>query len=151
MPDTYQEPLIDVEQLEAIVKDCLYNDDEIGDPATENVQLPLSAVMVQGILHTYGFHPERLESHREEVTKMLQSLPLAFRPASVEVDGVQGGGGWSFLNACQDANDVQWTGMHLMMEQLFALGIGLGIAAWLMPREMWSAFPGGMPYVVVKV
>jgi len=25
-----------------------------------------------------------------------------------------------------------------------------GIVNWLMPREMWSAFPGNMPYVVIK-
>jgi hypothetical protein len=37
------------------------------------------------------------------------------------------------------------------MEALFCLGIGLELAEWCAPREAWAMFPGGMPYVVVKV
>ncbi len=72
---------------------------------------------------------------------MLQELP----------DDLQSdkGGGMSFLNDCNDKNGHQWTGLHLRMGQLFQLGIGLKIAKWQMPRAMWAAFPGGMPYVVV--
>jgi len=59
------------------------------------------------------------------------------------------GGGWSFLNACDDKHGNQWTDLHLRMEQLFQLGIGIGKVKCLMPRAMWSALPGGMPYYAV--
>lgn len=140
-PEPVPEPLIDSERVEDILRDCLYHDFAIADG-----EVPATAVIAEGILNPFGFYKPRLESHRAEVTTMLQSLPLPFRPASVG-----GGGGWSFLNACQDANDVQWTGLHLVMDHLFVLGIALGIAEWALPRDMWKVFPGGMPYVVVKV
>ena len=133
------EPLINPNRVEEILVDCLYKSDEVDD----ETDVPEGAVVVQGILSTYGLHPERLESHREEITGMLKELPEQFLQSV--------GGGWSFLNACQDRNDVQWTGLHVRMEQLFCLGIGLDLAAWATPREMWKSFPGGMPYVVVKL
>jgi hypothetical protein len=37
------------------------------------------------------------------------------------------------------------------MEQLFTLGIALGLAQWQLPRDMWDIFPGGMPYVSVNL
>ena len=37
------------------------------------------------------------------------------------------------------------------MEQLLTLGIGLGYAKYLMPREMWKMFPGGMPYFQIDL
>jgi hypothetical protein len=49
------------------------------------------AVVVEGIHQTYGFHPERLAAHRDEVYAMLNELPDNFR-ASV-------GGGASILTA----------------------------------------------------
>jgi hypothetical protein len=132
------EPLIDPSRVQEILVGCMYKDGE---------EVPEGAVIVEGILHVYALDPQRLETYRLEVTQMLQNLPLAFRPSSVE----GGGGGWSFLNACQDANDVQWTGMHMTMEALFVLGIAMGLVEWALPRDLWSALPGGMPYVVVKV
>jgi hypothetical protein len=146
MIDSYDdvEPLIDAARVDEILRDCLYKDDEVEGLAQD--QAPEGAVIVEGIMRPFGFHPERLESHREEVAGMLANLPTEFRTSEHG-----GGGGWSFLNACQDRNDVQWTGLHQVMDALFVLGIGLGLAAWLLPRDMWSALPGGMPYVVVKV
>ncbi len=61
------------------------------------------------------------------------------------------GGGWSFLNACNRSDNMQWTGLHSTMEKLFMLGIAAGHVEWMpAQRDMWSAFPGGMPYVIVK-
>jgi hypothetical protein len=37
------------------------------------------------------------------------------------------------------------------MEMLFCLGIGMGLAKWLLPKNMWSALPGGMPYVGITL
>ena len=75
---------------------------------------------------------------------MLVELPNEFMEESAG-----GGGGWSFLNTCYDKNGDQWTGMHLTMEQLFQLGIAAGVASYVMPRQMWAVFPGGMPYIVI--
>ena len=41
----------------------------------------------------------------------------------------------------------QWTRYHQRMEQLFQLGIGK--IKCLMPHEMWSILPRGMPYYEV--
>ncbi len=102
-------------------------------------------IAVEGIVHNIGFHPGRLEGHRDEVVALLGELPTEFM-------GVErgGGGGWSFLNACNDRHGNLWTGMHLVMEQLFLLGIALGLAEYQLPREMWPVLPGGMPYIVIK-
>lgn len=134
-----REPLISSARVEEIFLDCLYKDEEmIGCPDGE---APEGAVIVEGILSRFGLHPDRLERHRGEVTDMLMNLPTQFRKSE--------GGGWSFLQACQDRNDVQWTGFHMIMSQLFTLGMGLGIVHYLLPREMWSALPGSMLYLVI--
>jgi hypothetical protein len=54
----------------------------------------------------------------------------------------------SFLNACMTKDDNQW-GEHQNMEQLLALGIAIGYARILLPRNMWSVLPGGVPYFSV--
>jgi len=128
--------MISAQRVEEIVKDCLYADDEVidGKPIVE-------PVVGKGIIRDFGFHPVRLESHREEVRVMLMELPDQFKKSH--------GGGWSVLNACMTKNNEQW-GQHEDMEQLFALGIGLGLAKFALPKDMWSVLPGGMPYVVVE-
>jgi hypothetical protein len=119
------------DRVNAILRDCLFRDDE---DTTEMVP-------AEGIINVFGFHPGRLESHREEIGKMLRELPDPFMQSK--------GGGWSFLNACDRNDGEQWTGFHKTMDELFVLGIATGQAAYLLDRDTWSAFPGGMPYVVV--
>jgi len=80
--------------------------------------------------------------HEEEIGSMLSGLPNEFQQS--------GGGGWTFLNACMDKNGEQWTGMHQTMDKLFMLGIAAGKARFLLPRDLWPALPGGMPYVSVN-
>jgi len=120
------------DNVEKIFMDCLFTKDE--DPS--------AAVKVEGIVSNFGFHPDRLKSHEEDIYSMLKELPKEFQK-----DG--GDGGWSFLNACNDKDGGQWTGLHQKMEQLFVLGIAIGKARWCMPKNMWKMFPGGMPYVTV--
>jgi hypothetical protein len=120
------------EHVNAVFMDCIFKDGE----DTSN------HVVAEGIAHTVGFNPERLESHRQEITDMLAELPDDFK--------VSGGGGYSFLNACLDRNGNQWTGLHQTMEQLVQLGIATNQVEYCLPRDMWSAFPGGMPYFMVK-
>jgi len=137
MPDTSMDkPIIDANRVEAIIKDCLFRDDELknGKPITEMVE-------VKGIMHNMGFHKERLLKHRDEVKIILNNLPEQFHKNI--------GGGWSFLNACQDKNDIQWTGLHERMEQLFLLGLGLGLCEFTCSRDIWPMMPGGMPYITI--
>lgn len=123
--------ILTADRVETIFMDCLFQDGENMD----------NHVKAEGVTSIVGFHPARLESHRAEIVAMLDELPDTFR-ASV-------GGGWSFLNACQDKHGNQWTGLHQRMEQLFQLGIAIGKVKCCTPREMWPILPGGMPYYVV--
>ena len=143
-------PLIDSRRVEAIFQDCLFKDEEIKDgKPIEGTYIP-----AEGITCKVGFHPARLESYREEVKHMLEGLPLQFRSINptrkaLAIESSENGGGWSFREACNDRNGVQWTGFQQRMEQLFQLGIGLGLAKCLLPRELWGTLPGGMPYYSV--
>ena len=110
---------------------------------TERRETALLIERKKGIRNKLRFRPGRLEEKRAKVTEWLKALPLQFRKNS--------GGGWSFLNACNQENGVQWTGFHQRMDQLFCLGMGLGLVECQMPREMWKILPGGMPYYVINV
>ena len=120
------------ENVWAVFRDCLFKDDE--DTA--------QAVIAEGIMSKFGFHPERLAAHTGDIRSMLDCLSDDFQ--------VSGGGGMSFLNACMTKDDNQW-GEHQNMEQLLALGIAIGYARILLPRNMWSVLPGGVPYFSVGV
>ena len=119
------------QNIDKILKDCLFRDGE--DQST--------AVIAKGIVTNFGFHPERLKDHHEEIVEELSSLPREFY--------ANGGGGWSFLNMCNDNNGVQW-GEHRSMEQLVCLGIALELVKELMP-DMRDVMPGGVPYYVVDL
>jgi hypothetical protein len=120
--------------VNAIFLDCLFTEEETaGGP-------PAGMVLVEGVVNRYGLHPVRLESHRAEVTELLNELPEEFQEAK--------GGGWSFLQACVTQRGDQW-GEHVHIEQLFVMAMGLGLGRWVMPRSMWRAFPGSMPYFVI--
>ena len=119
------------ENVEKIFMDCLFKKGE----NTEN------AILVEGITSKFGFHPERIKHYSNDIEEMLYQLPKEFKK--------QHGGGMSFLNACNNLNGEQWTGFHRIMEQLFAIGMASGKVKCLMPRDMWSLLPGGMPYYVV--
>jgi hypothetical protein len=123
--------MLDAERVTEIFIDCLFREDEAKD----------NPIVAEGIVGSVGFHPERLETHKDEIALLLAELPNEFQE--------KGGGGMSFLNACMDKNGYQW-GEHIHMEQLFQLGIGIKAVKCLLPRAMWNVLPGGMPYYVVK-
>jgi hypothetical protein len=125
------------ENVDTIFKDCLFKSEEVvdGKPIIE-------PIMGEGILNNFGFHPERLESHRIEVAEMLSQLPDNFKKTK--------GGGMSFLNACMTKDDRQW-GEHRNMEQLFSLGYALKLVTYPLSREFWDTLPGGVPYITVDV
>lgn len=125
--------MLNPQRVEEVFMDCLFKE---GEDTTNYVK-------AEGIMATIGFHPERLDGHREEIEAMLTELPDEFRES--------GGGGWSFLNACMDRHGNQWTGLHQIMDQLFTLGIAIDKVEYQLPRDLWSALPGGMPYLVIKI
>jgi hypothetical protein len=95
----------------------------------------------EGITKKVGFHPLRLEANRSKVEELLAQLPDDFK--------AEGGGGSSFLNACLTKDGQQW-GEHSNIEELLLLGTALGSVSYPMPRELWGALPGGMPYFAIK-
>ena len=136
---TTAEIIINAEEvLEAFI-DCLYRESEL----TGIEGVPGDAILVEGIMAKFGFQPARLEEKRDIVTEWLAALPEAFRKDK--------GGGWSFLNACNQENGVQWTGLHERMEQLFCLGMGLGLVKCQLRRDLWAVLPGGMPYYAIDL
>ena len=124
--------VLDPERVETIFLDCLFKDGE----DTSN------HIVAEGIVRTVGFNPERVERHKTEIEALLDELPDQFKKSR--------GGGWSFLNACLDRHGNEWTGLQMRMEQLFQLGIAIGKVEYQLPRDVWSALPGGMPYLVVN-
>lgn len=124
--------MLDSSRVDEIFMDCLFRD---GEDHSEFIK-------AEGLVNVIGFHPGRLSGYKDEIYGFLVQLPVEFM--------CTGGGGWSFLNACNDKDGKQWTGSHGSMEQLFQLGIGIGAVECLHPREIWPMFPGGVPYYVVR-
>jgi hypothetical protein len=119
------------ENVETVFRDCLFQ---------ENEEVA-NALIIDGIMSKFGFKPEKVALHKNDIHSMLKELPVEFQEKS--------GGGMSFLNACNDKDGNQWTGLHVVMDQLFCLGMATEKCKCLMPREMWNILPGGMPYYVV--
>lgn len=120
--------LLTPQRVHGVFLDCLFREGE--DPS--------SAVTATGIMRTVGFHPGRLAGHDDDIRELLAQLPDQFR--------MDGGGGWSFLNGCVDRDGKLWTGDHATVEELFLLGIAAQRSTCLLPRELWDALPGGVPY-----
>lgn len=98
-------------------------------------------VAAKGIVTHVGFHPERLKENTQNILDMLDELPDDFK-ANV-------GGGMSFLSLGVTKEDVYW-GEHQTMDQLVCLGLAINKLEYCLPRELWSALPGGVPYIVIK-
>lgn len=131
--------LLNPQRVVAMAKDSVFVDKE------EAERFPEMVLWTEAITARFAFHRERLESHRDEVSRMLAELPDTFRE-----EGPGSGGGWSFLNMAVDRHGNQWTGEHKVMESLLAMAIGLGLAEFCAPRHMWWLLPGGVPYVAIK-
>jgi len=119
---------LDPQRVEDLFRECL------ADRAESDT------VTIEGVVHTAVFNCAKLADRRHDIAAMLAQLPDPFRPHTKG-----GGGGWSFLNLCEDRDGEQWTGMHLTMEQLLMLGMATGQAKFLLPREDWECLPGGCP------
>jgi hypothetical protein len=123
------------ERVKRTVLKIMYLEEEL--PTDGSV--PEGAVMSQGLVRTFGFHPERLKQETPIIKALVQEI--------VADEFLKGkGGGHTFLNLCVDRKGVQW-GEHQEMEALFCMAQAIGDAGFCMPRTFWAALPGGMPYV----
>lgn len=129
------------ENVYTVFADCFYTEAEIGQSLETKGLFPKDAILVDGILSKFAFHPGRVASHRSKVASMLFELPDEFMHDK--------GMGASFLNACVTKDGEHW-GEHKNMEQLFVLGTALKMVRLCLPREMWGALPGSMPFYVVN-
>lgn len=123
--------ILNPERVETIFMNCLFRN---GEDTSEHIK-------ADGVVNNVGFHPGRLKNHQKEIETMLSELPIEFNKTS--------GGGMSFLCANVDKQGNEWTSLHLRMEQLFQLGIGIGKVECIVPRDYWYMLPGGMPYYVI--
>jgi hypothetical protein len=119
------------ETVRETVSYCLFRD---GEPTSPHV-------VGEGVTNSFGFHPGRLEEKRPVVIEMIEKLDSAFRKS--------GGGGASFLQLCVDKDGNQW-GEHRECSDLIAIANALKLASFPMGRNLWSALPGGMPYVTFE-
>lgn len=121
------------ENVYKTVKACLFRDDEI-----VNGSMPARAVVVDAITMKLGFDPDKITQQTENIRSMLGELPPEFKD------------GMSFLNACLTKTGEQW-GEHRDMAALFALGQAAGMVTCCLPRDLWDALPGGVPYYQVNI
>lgn len=126
---TIKEPMkLTAANVHAVIKDCLNDTD---------------GEMCKAVLVSARLDSKRLEAHREQILSMLSQLPEQFMRSC--------GGGWSFLNACVDADGRQWYDAHRTIDILVLLGIAIGAVEFVFTqRELWRVLPGGMPYFVIN-
>ena len=129
---------LDAVKVKEIFLDCMYSEDRLKSSTKE--ELMKEAILVEGIVTNVGFDPEKIAKHKSEIIELLDELPDEFK------HGVAGG--YSFLKACEDKHGNHW-GDHRSMEQLFMLGIACKRVNCILPRELWPALPGGVPYYEV--
>ena len=111
-------------RVSEIFIDCFFKNEEIvdGKPITEPVR-------IEGIKSTFGLHPDRLKSHAQEVSDMIDELSGDYK------------NGISFLDMHTTKTGELWTGFHQQMEQLMVLGIATGKIEYCAPKEKWYALP----------
>lgn len=93
---------------------------------------------IKGVRLHIGFHPDRLKRSTDRINDLIDCLPAEFFE----------GAGDSFLQACVDRSGTQW-GEHENIDQLLCLGLAIHRIHFLIPRELWSGLPGGMPFFKV--
>lgn len=127
--------------IERIVMASMYLPEELPENPTKD-NIPKDALVVEGVMNTFVFNPTRIEPYREEVKSMLSQLSDEFMKSK--------GGGMSLMRMVADKNDNLY-GEQRTADLLYVLGKALGYANWLLPREMWGALPGHMPYIVIDL
>jgi hypothetical protein len=135
-PEPPPPPVLTAAAVTEIFLQCLYLPEEIVDDTP-----PADAVVVEGLVQRFGFHPGRLAAKRDELIVLLRELDDLFHLSQ--------GGGASFLGLCFDRYGRQW-GEHAHAEQLVVLAIATKLGDYCLPREAWPSLPGGAPLLWVS-
>ena len=122
--------LINPNRIHEIFLDCLFKEGE------DHSQY----ISASGLTISVDFHPERIEKYSDEIHNILLNLPKEFQEDE--------GGGYTFLNMVLDKENNHCMEQSTAQE-LLLLSMGSGWADNLLPREVWSALPGGVPYIIV--
>jgi hypothetical protein len=117
-----------------IFMDCLYEEKDL----PEDKSTPKDAVLAEGLTLNVGFHPEKLKSHRQEIIEVIKEMPDAFIKGNAEPIDCH-----FYLHRGLKKCALQ----HQTMEELVLLAIASELGGYCLPRETWSALPGGVPYV----
>ena len=153
------EPLIDSRLVSETFDICFINDDQL----VEIEANPTNCKQCESVMGPRHMRIDKLEENRERIVSWLSALDDAYRRSV--------GGGYTFLNMCVDRDGQQWTGFHMVQNQLVMLGNGIGMCSILyikdfirnaMPdlsdteldefvEQQGLALPGGMPYIVVEL
>jgi len=99
-------------------------------------------IIVQGVKTKVALKPSKIEQHKEDIISMVDQLPDAFKEDK--------GGGMPFLELCHDNDGNQWTGLHVIMDQLVVLGQAVDKISFLVERKYWLGISGAMQYLVIK-
>jgi hypothetical protein len=105
--------------------------------------IPNHYIVVEGWLGQHTFNINRLHAHREEIIRMLLSLPAGFR-----ADVGEGGSVGAMI---QRGDGSVWSTDMKDIEALVALGMATGLTTFCAPREKWHLLPGELPYVRVEI
>lgn len=125
--------MVDPARVKEIFMDCLFKQDELvdGKPTSEHIE-------AQGVGFTAWFNPVRVKKYKPEIIRILNQMNPTFKE------------GWSFLNLCYDKNEKLWTGNHRTMDELLCLGLATKTIQYCCEdRNLWTMFPGGMPYIKI--
>lgn len=133
---------LNIENVDRIFSDCMFRShEEYEERKKEGLHVFVHSIQNPKV--KIGFHPERIEAHRQEIREMLSQLPDGFFPGT--------GDGASFLQACYTKDGQLWTGIHLEMEKLCLLGVASKEMIILTPDPaIRVSLPGGMPYFRVE-
>lgn len=120
------------ENVHNVFIDCLFKTGE----NTDNHKIG------NGILIKVGFKPEKLIEHKEDLNDFIDQIHPFFHKTV--------GGGWSFLNLCEDKDGNQWADLHTTVDELVCLLNATEQLSYLAPREYWRYFIGGVPYLIIN-
>ena len=130
-----------VENVDRIFSDCLFRTHDEYDEYIKNNGVVIKVPSIQNPKVTVCFHPERLESHKQEIKSIILHLPYELHLES----------GISFLDLCEDRDGNLWTGFHTEVEKLALLGMAIKTLVPLIPIQESHILPGGMPYFSVEI
>lgn len=101
-------------------------------------------IIIEGIKMNVAFSKKALAIVSDDIKALISQLPENALDTSE-------GKGMSFISLCNDKDGELWTGFHRIIEELVMLALGINCCSYLLPKELWKALPGGMPYLVFTV